>query len=717
MRLTVRAKLLVGFGTVLVLMGGALAVGIVASANEAAISDRIVNHLDPARLAALRIVTLVRSIDDDGAWVVNSMSGDKEHSDQLLATYYEEVDQLEATMAQALDLADTDVQRRAITSLKNFIWGTKPLTSADRATLDAKSHSALSGSDGYLFGNEQIFALARSGKYLEATFAYTTVPYVGALDAAQDYIDVVQAEIDQAAADQSSAATFTQAAGLGLGLLAAVLGIALGLYLSRSIARGVKDVQTTLTSLTERCATSLEEGLLALSANDLSVEAVSVTRPIEKFGSDEIGETARVTNTMLAKIKRTIESYELARVGLIGTVGEVKSASTEVSRTSAGLNEAAGQSGSASSQIAQTITQVASGASEQARAASDTSEAASALAAVIEQVGAGAAETSRKVEASSSALASMSTAIASASTASDEVSDVAARAGSAADNGRSSVRQTVAGMVRIRQTVELAAERVTELGSKSGQIGLIVETIDDIAEQTNLLALNAAIEAARAGEQGKGFAVVADEVRKLAERSSKATKEIGSLIAEVQQNTGQAVEAMRAGAAEVEQGSALADEAGRSLDEIASAVAATQAAADRIMAAVQAMTTASVGVVSASNAIAEIASQTNSSAVRMTASADTVSRSVQAIAAISEENSAAAEEVSAATEQMSAQAQEVVASATTLAEMAGTLDGLVARFRLSAANDELNANLDGGAGLDTARPRGAAPTTSLSRAA
>jgi methyl-accepting chemotaxis protein len=262
---------------------------------------------------------------------------------------------------------------------------------------------------------------------------------------------------------------------------------------------------------------------------------------------------------------------------------------------------------------------------------------------------------------------------------------VAASVAEATDHGQEAVRQTVGEMVRIKHTVDQASVKVTELGAKSDQIGAIVETIDDIAEQTNLLALNAAIEAARAGEQGKGFAVVADEVRKHAERSSRATKEIAALIGQVQRGTEDAVAAMKAGAEEVEHGSELATQAGDSLDAISVAVGAAVKGVERITVAVDAMNRASSGVVAASDAIATIATQTNEAAVRMTTAARTVSGSVESIAAISEENSASAEEVSAATEEMSAQAEEVVASAGSLAQMADELDEVVARFVLEAA--------------------------------
>lgn len=142
-----------------------------------------------------------------------------------------------------------------------------------------------------------------------------------------------------------------------------------------------------------------------------------------------------------------------------------------------------------------------------------------------------------------------------------EAAELAARGGAV-------VAETINGMNKISQSVNRSASTITVLGERSEQIGEIIKVINDIANQTNLLALNAAIEAARAGEQGRGFAVVADEVRKLAERTTSATKEIGDMIKNIQEETRNAVESMESATKEVEAGVNLANQADESLKQI-----------------------------------------------------------------------------------------------------------------------------------------------------
>ena len=154
---------------------------------------------------------------------------------------------------------------------------------------------------------------------------------------------------------------------------------------------------------------------------------------------------------------------------------------------------------------------------------------------------------------------------------SNNSAEAAGKAREATDHARQGgdvVQKTMQGIDKVSQAVHEAANAVEDLGRNSDRIGAIVAVINEIAGQTNLLALNAAIEAARAGEQGRGFAVVADEVRKLAEKTSSATAEIGGMIQEIQQKTGEAVRTMNAGTADVKEGVENAREAGNSLRKI-----------------------------------------------------------------------------------------------------------------------------------------------------
>ncbi len=221
--------------------------------------------------------------------------------------------------------------------------------------------------------------------------------------------------------------------------------------------------------------------------------------------------------------------------------------------------------------------------------------------------------------------------------------ETAQKAGEEAQQGGAVVGETIEGMRRISTVVSQSAEQVKILGSSSDKIGEIIEVIDDIADQTNLLALNAAIEAARAGEQGRGFAVVADEVRKLAERTSKATKEIAMMIRQIQTDTNQAVVSMEKGTDEVGKGISLAEQAGTMLKNI-------------------------VG------------------------NADTVSQMMQQIATTSREQTVTAnqisknvESISTVTQQSASGVQQIAKTADDLNKLAENLEQLLGQFKLDGS--------------------------------
>ena len=306
-----------------------------------------------------------------------------------------------------------------------------------------------------------------------------------------------------------------------------------------------------------------------------------------------------------------------------------KDASTFASQ----LNENASQSAQATQQVAISIGNVAENASKQGEAVASSAHNIRAFAKVLqgfEDKAGASVEAAKSVE-------------------------------QIAGEGKSAVEGAVEQMSAIAESTAASAEVIRKLADRSAEIGNISSTIAGIAEQTNLLALNAAIEAARAGEAGKGFAVVADEVRKLAEGSNIAAQKIAELITKVNEDTENAVLEMQKGTADVESGKTVVAAAGSSFENITAAVSDLTNHAEDIL------------------ADAQKASQRID---KLVASMDELDQS-------SKDVSAETESVSAATEEQSASIDEVATASKKLSELAEELQGSAAQFKIFKGVDRI----------------------------
>jgi methyl-accepting chemotaxis protein len=369
-------------------------------------------------------------------------------------------------------------------------------------------------------------------------------------------------------------------------------------------------------------------------------------------------------------------------VELRSIISQVAENAETVSAAASQLATASDQSGKATNQIATTIQQVALGTTQQSEDVAKTSSSVEQMGRAIEGVAKGAQEQAKAISKASAVTTRINTAIEQVANNAQSVTRDSAEAAKHSRNGAQTVKDTILGMEAIRNKVSLSASKVQEMGNRSGEIGVIVETIEDIASQTNLLALNAAIEAARAGEQGKGFAVVADEVRKLAERSSLATKEISALIKGIQNTVSDAISTMMESAAEVEAGVSRANSAGDALESILVVAESVYRQAEDAGKAAARVSAAATEMVEAVDAVSMVIEENSAAMGMMAEKSSELKQAIETTASSSEENSAAVEEASSAAEEVLAQVEQVSCAAASLLIMAQGLQKAVAQFRL-----------------------------------
>ena len=497
-----------------------------------------------------------------------------------------------------------------------------------------------------------------------------------------------------------------------IGAVALVALVAVAARIARGVVRPITHIQEQMQQL-------------AAGGGDL-------TRELRVETKDEIGVLAETFNAFLRSLR--------------GMVGQVAGAAAEVTSAAQAAAAWGDQAAQSTDQIARTIQQVASGSAQQTRQVTDTAssvrqlqEAAEDVARgaqaqarqaqdaarvmadltqTIDAIGAGSLTQSGAVRSASEQVGKTTLALGRARAAAAAAGSSAASATETARTGGQVVAQAIGGMERIQATTQAAASSVEDLGARSQQIGEIIEVIGDIADQTNLLALNAAIEAARAGEHGRGFAVVADEVRKLAERSAKATKEIAALVGGIRDGVSLTVNAMAEGNKEVENGVQMARQAGDALDAILGTVDASGERSREIHAVIdevvdlaglveqairsiaevteanaahaQEMSASAAGVVTSVEGIAAVTEETSAAAQQMAAGTNEIGGAVESVAAVSQQNAASAQEVTAAAEEQAAGIAEIAQSTQHLAAIAARLQEMVGGFRVD----------DGGAGTD-----------------
>lgn len=554
MKFSIFTKLLLGFASALLLTAIIAGIAVVRLSGITSVASAIITGPQEIKYLARKVESQLRNaITYEKEFMLTQ---DNKNAEKFTSSAKEAKALVDKIDSLSSDAAIKDVAKQLGTRVEQYTKGFGDILSEIYVKSD---------------GNEPFAAVMQRDASVQAVYMKYTDNARAAEQLANEIVKLAEAKSSMSLQDLSEAGSQARTALLLITALAIGAGVIVAFFLARMISQPISE---------------LNKAAKEVAAGKSDISLVIRTH-------DELSELGASFTSMVQSINRMIGELNTSHADVTRVLGEVNLAKQETERSKAHLEEEVAD-------LLRTIDALAEGDFSQDIRLDDTdseiiklrsrlqamieslrrlimqvqdvvmtvAESADHISSGAEQLSSGVQNQARQTELVSEAMDKMTETISANSHNAGETASVAVKNGEIARRSSEIVLQTVGKMNEIAKVVEQSSSTIGQLGESSAQIGEIVSVITEIADQTNLLALNAAIEAARAGEQGRGFAVVADEVRKLAERTQQATKQITVMIATIQRESSGAVKAMGQGSNKVREGIDLAEKAGQALQDV-----------------------------------------------------------------------------------------------------------------------------------------------------